>query len=229
MANNPKITAYIHLAKYFKKHGYSLYLVGGTVRDFLLHLPLKDMDLVTDALPTQVKELFEESNDAFMKYGVLKVKYQNVKFDIATLRKEGKYDDSRHPSKIKFVKDVKKDYRRRDFTINAMYLDYYFNVYDYCHGQEDLKNKVIRFVGRPKRRIKEDPLRIMRAIRFALKYNFTIEDRTSKAMKKYSYLLEKINPEKIKEEIHKIGEVNPTFKNKLFKEYGIHQLIDVVN
>lgn len=78
-----------------------------------------------------------------------------VKFDITTLRVEGKYDDSRHPSKVKYVTDLRKDYVRRDFTINSMYLDSYFILYDYCHGQEDLKNKLIRFIGNPKRELKK--------------------------------------------------------------------------
>lgn len=223
-----EIDAYLKLAKLFKSKGFNLYLVGGTVRDFLMKLDLTDMDLVTDATPDQMLPFLKGADDSFKKYGSIKYHYENVKFDITTLRVEGKYLDSRHPSKIKYVTDLKKDYLRRDFTVNGMYLDSYFILYDYCHGQEDLKNKVIRFIGKPSKRIKEDPLRIIRAVRFALTYGFSIEEKTEQAMKKYSYLLSKLNKEKIKEEVNKITHADEHLKNKLFKEFAIHQYIDVV-
>ena len=223
-----EIDAYIKLAKIFKNKGFNLYLVGGTVRDFLLKLDLTDMDLVTDATPEQMLPFLKDADDSFKKYGSIKYHFEGVKFDITTLRVEGKYLDSRHPSKIKYVTDLKKDYLRRDFTINGMYLDSYFILYDYCHGQDDLKNKVIRFIGNPKKRIKEDPLRIIRAVRFALTYGFSLDEKTEKAMKKYSYLLAKLNKEKIKEEVNKVVKADEHLKNKLFKEFAIHQYIDVV-
>lgn len=223
-----EIDAYIKLAKVFKNKGFNLYLVGGTVRDFLLKLDLNDMDLVTDATPTQMLPFLVGADDTFKQYGSLKYNFEGVKFDITTLRVEGKYDDSRHPSKVKYVTDLKKDYVRRDFTINSMYLDSYFILYDYCHGQEDLKNKLIRFIGNPKKRIKEDPLRIIRAIRFALMYGFSFEEKTEKAMKDYSGLLAKINKDKIRQEVSKIKGVDKDFKEKLFKEFSIHQYIDVI-
>lgn len=223
-----EIDAYIKLAKVFKNKGFNLYLVGGTVRDFLLKLDLNDMDLVTDATPTQMLPFLKGADDTFKQYGSLKYYFEGVKFDITTLRIEGKYDDSRHPSKVKYVTDLKKDYVRRDFTINSMYLDSYFILYDYCHGQEDLKNKLIRFIGNPKKRIKEDPLRIIRAIRFALMYGFSFEEKTEKAMEDYSGLLAKINKDKIRQEVSKIKGVDKDFEEKLFKEFSIHQYIDVI-
>lgn len=220
-----KIDAYLHLAKLFKSKGFNLYLVGGTVRDFLLKQELNDMDLVTDATPEQMMTFLPHADDTFKKYGYIKCHYEMIKFDITTLRVEGAYKDSRHPSKIKYITDLKKDYVRRDFTINAMYLDSYFILYDYCNGQEDLKNHLIRFVGKPKVRIKEDPLRIIRAIRFALIYGFTFEEKTEKAMKKYSYLLAKLNRDKIKEEVRKIKDVDKALKEKLLKEYNINDYL----
>ena len=223
-----EIDAYIKLAKVFKDKGFNLYLVGGTVRDFLLKLDLNDMDLATDATPTQMLPFLKGADDTFKQYGSLKYTFEGVKFDITTLRVEGKYDDSRHPSKVKYVTDLKKDYVRRDFTINSMYLDSYFILYDYCHGQKYLKNKLIRFIGNPKKRIKEDPLRIIRAIRFALMYGFSFEEKTEKAMKDYSGLLAKINKDKIRQEVSKIKGVDKDFEEKLFKEFSIHQYIDVI-
>ena len=223
-----EIDTYLKLAKVFKNKGFNLYLVGGTVRDFLLKEDLKDMDLVTDATPEQMIPFLKGCDTTFKKFGYIKYVLDGVKFDITTLRIEGAYKDSRHPSKIKYVTSLKKDYVRRDFTINGMYLDSYFILYDYCHGQDDLKNKVIRFIGKPSKRIKEDPLRIIRAVRFALMYGFSFESKTEEAMKKYSYLLAKLNKEKIKEEVNKIKHADKEMKNKLLKEFGVHQYIDVV-
>lgn len=223
-----EIDAYIKLAKVFKKKGFNLYLVGGTVRDFLLKQDLTDMDLVTDATPDQMLPFLSGADDSFKKYGSIKYHFEGVKFDITTLRVEGAYKDNRHPSKIKYVTSLKKDYLRRDFTINGMYLDSYFILYDYCHGQEDLKNKLIRFIGKPSKRIKEDPLRIIRAIRFALMYGFSFEADTEAALRKYAHLLSKLNKEKIKEEVNKIKGVDKDLKDKLFNDFSIHQYIDVV-
>lgn len=228
MKKNKKIDTYLKLAKAFKDKGFNLYLVGGTVRDFLLRNELTDMDLVTDATPNQMLPFLEKADDTFKQYGAIRYTLDGVKFDITTLRVEGKYDDSRHPSKVKFVTSLKKDYVRRDFTINGMYLDSYFVLYDFSSGQEDLKNKVIRFIGKPKDRIKEDPLRIVRGIRFALMYGFSFESRTEEAMKKYSYLLSKINKDKIREELNKIVGVDKEIQEKIYKDFSIHQYIDVL-
>ncbi|MBR4275094.1 MAG: hypothetical protein IKQ34_03705, partial [Bacilli bacterium] len=116
---------------------------------------------------------------------------------------EGEYNDSRHPSNVIFVKDPKLDYVRRDFTINAMYLDEDYNVIDFSTGQEDLKKKLIRFIGDPYKRIEEDPLRIARAERFAKTLGFEIEEKTQQAIKDKRDLLGKLNPEKLKEEQRK--------------------------
>jgi tRNA nucleotidyltransferase/poly(A) polymerase len=102
-----------------------------------------------------------------------------------------------------FVKTPEEDYVRRDFTINALYLTAENQVLDYCGGQEDLKNKVIRFVGDPEVRVQEDPLRILRAERFAASLSFTIEAKSQAAIDKYRYLIERLNPAKIKEEERK--------------------------
>ena len=226
MGGNPKIDAYLALAKVFKERGFALYMVGGTVRDFLLQIPLKDMDLVTNATPDQMLPFLKGADETFKKFGYLKYVFKNVKFDITTLRVESDYDDSRHPSKIKFVTSLEKDYVRRDFTINGMYLDSYFVIHDFCHGEEDLRNKTIRFIGKPKTRIKEDPLRIIRAIRFALTLGFSFDKKTEKAMKKYLYLLNKLNIEKVKEEVSKIKNVDEAMKTKLLNEYHISELLE---
>lgn len=178
-------------------------MVGGTSRDYLLGLHVDDYDFVTDATPTEMKTFLSDANYTFERFGTVSLIFQKHKLDLVTLRKESDYDDSRHPKKITFVKTLEEDYKRRDFTINALYIDMNLNVYDFTSGISDLKDGLIRFIGCPRRRIKEDPLRIMRAERFVKKLGFKLEEKTKKAIFKYYYLLKKINPHKIELEKRK--------------------------
>ena len=191
------------LDKVFKENGFSIFEVGGSVRDELLGLEVFDFDFATDATPEEMIKFLPDANDTFAKYGCIKYKGEHGRAEITTFRIEESYDDFRHPNKICFVKSLNEDYKRRDFTINAIYKDINGKIYDPSRGVEDLKNKTIRFIGDPDTRIKEDPLRILRAKRFASKLGFEIESESAKAMEKLAYLLEKLNPEKIKEEERK--------------------------
>jgi len=193
------------LAKLFNSNGYRLYMIGGTTRDFLLGLEVLDYDFVTDATPDEMKAFLPDANYHFAKFGTIRIKVDGVHVDITTLRKEGKYVDFRHPKEISFTKDINEDYVRRDFTINAIYIDENFKIIDPSNGVKDLNDKIIRFIGNPEIRIQEDPLRILRAERFETKLNFKIEDSSYAAMKKYRYLLDKINPDKINEEMRKFS------------------------
>ena len=198
-----KISLFQELADIFNKHGYQLFLVGGSTRDYLLNIPLTDMDLVTDATPEETKSFLDNADYTFERFGSVKFKYKDVKFDLTTFRKEGGYVDSRHPNVVFFTKDIKEDYPRRDLTINALYLDKDLNVLDFVNGQIDLKNKVIRMVGDPAIRIKEDPLRIIRVYRFKLDLGFNVDNELEKVIKNNKDLLGNIRKEKILEEIHK--------------------------
>ena len=191
------------LDKKFKENGFSIFEVGGSVRDELLGFEVFDFDFATDATPEEMIKFLPDANDTFAKYGCIKYKGEFGRAEITTFRVEEKYDDFRHPTKIKFVKSLGEDYLRRDFTINAIYKDVDGKIYDPSHGVDDAKNKIIRFIGDPETRIKEDPLRILRAKRFAKKLGFEIEPKSAKAMEKLAYLLEKLNPDKIKEEERK--------------------------
>ena len=191
------------LNRIFKENGFSIFEVGGSVRDELLGLEVFDFDFATDATPNEMMKFMPDTNDTFAKYGCIKYKGEFGRAEITTFRVEESYDDFRHPNKIKFVKSLEEDYKRRDFTINAIYKDINGNLFDPSNGLSDLKNKVVRFIGDPQKRIKEDPLRILRAKRFAIKLSFKIEEKTQKAIDEFSYLLEKLNPEKIKEEERK--------------------------
>jgi len=178
-----------NLADLFIKHGYALYIVGGTSRDYLLGRKVFDYDFATDATPDQMAKFLPEADYTFAKFGTISLLYNRQKVDIVTLRVEGDYEDFRHPSSIRYVSQISEDYRRRDFTINALYIDRQYQIHDFANGLEDLKNGIIRLIGDPEKRLIEDPLRILRAERFAKKLNFTIEPNTLAAMNKCRHLL----------------------------------------
>lgn len=187
----------------FNQNGYRLYMVGGTTRDFLLGREYEDRDFVTDATPEQEKAFLPNADYQFAKFGSIRVKVAGIKVDITTLRVEGEYNDRRHPSYIKFVKDIQEDYVRRDFTINALYIDEAYQVHDFGTGIEDLNSGIIRFIGDPDKRILEDPLRIIRAERFAETLEFDIEEETKEALIRNRGLLDELNPDKVNEEKRK--------------------------
>lgn len=226
-----RLNAFKSLAVLFDKHGYKLYLVGGTVRDYLLGLPLTDMDAVSDATPIEIIKFLPTVDTTFAHLGSLKYKDEGgVKFDITTLREESGYLDSRHPSKVTFVKDPKDDYKRRDFTVNAMYMDKDLKIYDFCGGQKDLKDGILRMVGNPDQRLKEDPLRILRAIRFHLMYNLKIDNNLMEAMQDRFYLLKNITDAKIESEMSKIDLTKSTreAKEEIFSQFDIANLHGVI-
>jgi len=190
-------------AQLFASNGYRLYMIGGTSRDFLLKIHYDDYDFVTDATPDEEKSFLPHAEYAFAKFGSVQVREGKLKIDITTLRKEEAYLDHRHPTKIEFIKDPKVDCLRRDFTINAIYIDEAGHILDYVGGVKDLENRLIRFIGEPKKRIEEDPLRILRAERFAKKLGFSLEPKTKQAIEEMHPLVASINPAKVKMELAK--------------------------
>jgi len=200
------------------------YLVGGTVRDLLLNKKIKDIDIATIATPAQVaetlKKYFIEYNIGYIKMGIIIATNGKLAATIATFRKEIK-TESRYP-KIKFVKSALLDSQRRDFTINALYLSLKnHKILDFHNGLKDLKNKSIKFIGNPIAKIKEDPLRIIRALRFSLELNFKLEKKTKFAIKKYFHLTHTLSESRLKKEINKLK-----LKNKLFDVVSNPQLLD---
>lgn len=186
----------------FNENGYRLYMIGSTSRDYLINNQILDYDFVSDATPNEI-EKFLKVDKTFSKYGITTLKLNGYKIQIATLRKEGEYLDSRHPSSIEFIKDINVDYLRRDFTINAIYIDENYKIIDPSGGVIDLKNRVLRFIGDPLTRIKEDPLRILRAKRFIKEYNLSASKEVLDLLDSNMALLEKLNKEKVKEELKK--------------------------
>lgn len=223
-----KIDSFLFLADLFSKNGYQLFLVGGTVRDYLLGLPLTDMDAVTDATPDEMKTFIPDGNFTFAKYGNVGYKCNGTKFDLTTLRKEDEYADSRHPNSVIFVKDLSIDVRRRDFTINGIYLDRDMKIIDYVGGQNDLRNHLLRMIGDPDKRIKEDPLRIIRALRFALDFNLSIDEELEAAIKCNSSMLDNLNKDKILQDLKKIRIDDKDKIRKIFHDYNIKLVLDML-
>ncbi len=193
------------LGAIFSSHSYSLYLVGGAVRDYLLRRKNDDYDLTTSALPGEVKAMFRRTIDTGIKHGTVTVIYKGAHYEITTFRTEGDYSDSRHPDSVTFVRSLEEDLKRRDFTINALAVDVLTGgIIDMHGGIEDLRRGIIRAIGEPEERLREDALRMMRACRFSSKLGFDIEERTLSAIKDLNETIRKVSVERIKEELDKM-------------------------
>ena len=190
----------------FKDNNIDAYLVGGTSRDYLLYGNFSDIDICSKGLPSVNEEIlkdYEMSNKDGKFYGVLKYKVFDREIEVTTLRKEGEYIKNRRPKTIEFIDSLYIDSLRRDFTINAIYIDVYENVYDYHNGINDLNNKVIRMIGDPLKRINEDALRILRAIRFSSYLNFEIEENLKETILSNYNLVYSLNKNTLRKEINK--------------------------
>jgi tRNA nucleotidyltransferase/poly(A) polymerase len=218
------LTIFFHLATLFESHNFHLWMIGGTSRDYLLQLPFEEFDLVTDATPSQMKIFLPDANYRFAHYGTIKLFMNNVKVDITTLRRESNYEDLRHPHSIQFISDLSVDVHRRDFTINAIYLDRHLVPFDYVNGVNDLRNGVIRMIGDPYARLQEDPIRILRALRFHHRFGFTIEPTLLKALISSIHFVDLLKPQKRMEEFHKMSQYEPIKAKELLMSFGLKDI-----
>ena len=181
------------------------YFVGGMVRDLLTHHNIKDIDIATEAVPEEVMNILKQNHikydSKYKNFGIILPKRNKLTLEIATFRKES-YKNTRYP-KIDFTKSIKTDSKRRDFTINSLYFKPNFNIIDYYKGLNDLKTKTIRFIGSPSLKIKQDSLRIVRALRFSLDLKFKIEKNSKNAIEKNFLLIKNLTETKLKKEIAK--------------------------
>lgn len=242
-------------------NGFQAFFVGGYVRDLLYKQIFDDsssssrkqrdgnrvlsgiskkgtrlnteIDIATGALPNEVLSLFADTRDYGKAYGSVVVKQDGYRFEVTTFRKDGIYSDGRRPEKVTFVKDVKQDAKRRDFTMNALYLDPITNeLLDFFNGVEDVQQKRLRFISDDiddqiiafqKRVVHEDYLRLVRALRFMIQFNLTVSDEVLQEMLKYKDLIQKITPEVVRQEIKKIDIEKCTEKEiKMLKEFGLY-------
>lgn len=193
----------IEILKSLHSHGHEAYFAGGCVRDKLRGVEPKDFDIATSAGPKEVQNIFTKTIPVGIQFGVVMVVEQEMAFEVATFRTESNYLDGRHPGTVKFS-TLEEDAKRRDFTVNGLYFDIKTQkVIDLVGGQKDLKAKIIRTIGEAENRFGEDHLRMMRVIRFACQLGFEIEDKTLEAVKKYSDLIVRVSPERIRDELTK--------------------------
>ena len=207
-----KIPQYIKSTlKTLNDAGYEAYVVGGAVRDLLLEEKPNDYDITTNALPEQIEELFADTIPTGKEYGTITVVWhsedgmRNELIEVTTYRKDSNYSDGRRPDKVEFGQSLEDDLLRRDFTINALAYNPEEGVIDYFRGRDDLSARVVRCIGCADNRFKEDALRMLRALRFAYKYYFDIEEETSKAINNnYKNIIKCVSKERIHDELIKL-------------------------
>ena len=210
-----------------QKAGYQALLAGGCVRDAIMGREPNDFDIATDATPDQARAIFPKSLEVGKQFGVTILPIEDFQLEIATFRKDGPYTDGRRPDSVEFS-NAKEDALRRDFTVNAMFADPVTGeVSDYVGGIIDLKAKVIRAVGNPRKRFEEDKLRILRAVRFAAQLDFLIEKETLEAVKEYHDKLSVVSKERIHDEIVKLFKAKKAHVGiELLRTTGLlHQIV----
>lgn len=217
------------IIKKFQDSGFTAYFAGGWVRDFCMHEPSFDIDIATDATVDETKQLFTKTVPVGEQFGIVLVVEEGFTFEVALFRKEGDYPDRRRPSFIEKA-TPEEDALRRDFTINGMFYDpLEEKIYDFVDGQKDIERKVIRAIGDPNKRIYEDSLRMIRAVRYAARFSFSIEENTKKAICAHRKdLFPHVAMERIWQELQKMQEGrNFTKSIELLAEYGLLQEIFV--
>ena len=221
----------IKLIKLLRKAGYEAYFAGGYTRDKILGRRINDIDIATSAALSEIRKILAKNKIRILeigeKFGVLGALIDKNVFEIATFREEFGTEDSRHPRKVKFGVTAREDTSRRDFTINGMFYDpIQRKTFDFVDGQRDIKKKLIQFIGTSDDRIKEDALRMLRAVRFAAQLDFVLADEAESAIMKNRNLILKISNERIRDEIEKIlVSANPARGVLMLYRLGLLELI----
>ena len=214
--------AAVSIVRQLSRAGHAALLAGGCVRDLLLDRQPQDYDVATDAPPDRVRQLFQATRLVGAQFGVVLVRQSRRWIEVATFRSDGPYHDGRHPAGVRFT-NAGEDARRRDFTVNGMFLDPISRtVIDYVDGRADLRARVIRAIGDPAARFEEDHLRLLRAVRFAARLEFTIEPATLAAIKAGSAKLASVAAERVREELEKtLSHPSRSQAYQLLRETGL--------
>src|SRR5579863_6909759 len=197
--------AAMEIVRRLRAEGRQAYFVGGCVRDLVMGREPKDFDVSTDATPDQVVGLFPESLTVGAQFGVVIVPGEPGNVEVATFRNDGIYTDGRHPNEVRYAKTAQEDVQRRDFTINGLLYDPVDDrVLDYVGGQADIRARRLCTIGDPTRRFTEDHLRMLRAVRFAARFTFTIDPETMEAIQRLAPEICEVSAERVRDEIVKI-------------------------
>ena len=192
----------LNILKKLEKHGYQAYIVGGFVRDYILSIDTMDVDIITNATPKEIKMIFKDIILPREDYGALVLYIQDKKFEIMTFRKDIKYQSNRKPLKIEYISSLLEDLKRRDFTMNTLCMNSKGEIIDLLEGRKDIEAKKIKAVFKNvDKELKEDPLRILRAIRFATILNFNIDEKLEKSIIKNKKYLKNISYDRKRKEI----------------------------
>lgn len=218
----------LELLSKLNESNFKAYIVGGFPRDLYINKKSTDVDICTNATPKEIKEIFKESKINSEQYGSVSLIFKNVRFEITTFRKEKKYENNRYPIKIKYINNLIDDLSRRDFTINTLCIDSNGNYIDLLNAKRDIDNKIIKCVGDSNKKIKEDILRSLRAIRFATILNFKLDDKLKNAIKKNKNLLKKLSYYRKKEELEKIfSSSNCKYGLNLIEELELGEVLNI--
>lgn len=218
----------IELLNIFYDNGYEAYVVGGYVRDLIMGKESFDVDVCTNATPRQMKEIFNEINLPFENYGAIHLTYKNTNFEITTYRMDLEYEDKRKPSKIIYTDKLIIDLRRRDFTINTLCMDKDENIIDLLDVGEDIDKRIIKSVGNADKKLKQDSLRILRAIRFATQLDFEIDIELQNAIINNKEAVKDLSFYRKKEELNKIFSSPNVLKGiELLRSFGIDKYLDI--
>lgn len=214
-----------------ENNNFEAYIIGGYVREKLLNdNDTCDIDITTNAKPKDIAEIFKDFDIKSYDYGNISFDLDKYKFDITTFRKDLNYIKSRKPDKIIYVDSLLEDLKRRDFTINTICIDKDNNIIDYYDGRRDLKRKIIRSVGDPDLKIKEDALRILRAVRFATIHKFKLDNNLKQAIIKNCDLVKELSYERKKYELNKIFcSEHKKYGIKLLKQLGLIDPLELKN
>jgi poly(A) polymerase len=210
-----------------REAGHQAYLVGGCVRDLVLGREPEDYDVATDATPNRVQELFPQSLAVGAQFGVIVVVEDSIQVEVATFRSDVGYSDGRHPDHVVYASSAEKDVRRRDFTINALLLDPRTGeVLDFVGGRDDLRAGLIRAIGNPDERFREDKLRMVRAVRFAARFGYEIESATRAAIMRLPGRILEVSAERLRDELTKILTEGAARRGlELLNEAGLLQVL----
>ena len=218
----------LELLDKLNKANFKAYIVGGFPRDLYINKKSIDVDICTNATPKQIKEIFKDSKINNEEYGSVSLIYNNIRFEITTFRKEKKYEGNRYPVKIKYINNLIDDLARRDFTINTLCIDSNGEYIDLLNAKQDIDNKIIKCVGDANKKIKEDILRSLRAIRFATILNFKLDEKLKRAIKKNKKLIKKLSSYRKKEELEKIfSSPNCKYGLELIKELELDKVLNI--
>lgn len=210
--------------------GFEAYIVGGYVRDYLRGKKSNDIDICTNAKPKEIIDLFKKYKTIPLEYGNVILKIKDYDFEITTFRKEITYKNNRKPEKIEYINNLDEDLLRRDFTVNSICMNKEEQIIDLLDGKKDLKNKVLKTIGKANSKLKEDVLRIMRAIRFATILNYKLDSELKDAIIKNKDLLKNLSYERKKEELTKIFvSENKKYGVRLLKEFNLLEVLELTN